>query len=825
MTGYWQSLKYALRQLHRSPGFALAVVVTLALGIGVNTAVFSLVDGFLLRPLPYPEPDRLGVLMWHRDGVVPGTGKSVAEEDDSHDGDTWNWIRDNAPAVREAAYGLGSGINLQAGSNPEAGVRYVHEVRVSAHYFDVLGIPLLFGREFTEEEDRQGGAPVVVLSYELWKAVFHGDWQAVGHQIRLKGAPYTVVGVLTPHAQTTQIADLWTPLRPAPTGECGSDNCGIILRLAPGANWQQANAQISHLRKKYFGEIETKYKGHAWFYVAPLSHSMGVGNSDKRTPVLVLMLAVSFILLIACANLAGLTLVRIARRAPEMATRLALGATRWVILRQLWQENLLLALLGAGAGLALAAAMLQFLGGFLPEELLPMGGLTLDVRVLAFTFAASLVASLLFGALPALQTRRVDLRASMAAGGRSMTGGSDRLRQALIAGEIALTVVLLAGAGLLIRTMVYLETRPPGFDATNVITAKVSLDDVRYHDANAFHNLLDRSLAAMRQIPGVENAAVGLSVPYERGLNDGVKLLDGNRRNDDPDYGASLAYVTPGYFATLRIPILLGRGISQSDTPTSELVAVVNAEFVHQFYAETNPIGRHLRSEGQTFTIVGIVGDVAKRPVQSREGPVGIDPVFYVPATQMNQGLVNMANVWFQPSWIVRTSKPLEGITRSMQKALASVDPGLPFSGFYSMKDLLAENLIIQRAQVLLLGVLAGLALLLSAVGIYGLVSNLVVQRTREIGIRLALGAQLRQVMMEVGKSGVVASGVGLIVGMVLALFAVRVLQSQLYGVRVYDPVTLAAVPVVLALIAMAASFVPALRIAKIDPAETLRAE
>ncbi len=820
-----RDLRMAWRQVLRNPGFALAVVMTLALGIGVNTAVFSLVNGFLLRPLPYPEPERLGVLMWHRDGVIPDSGKYVTEEDDSHDGDTWNWVRDNVPAVREASYGLGSGVNLQAGSTPEAGVRYVHEVRVSAHYFGVLGIPMLFGREFTEEEDRQGGAPAVVLSYELWRTAFHADRQVIGSQIHLKGAPYTVVGVLAPHAQTTQIADVWTPLRPAPRGECGSDNCGIILRLAPGATWQQADTQLSHLRKKYFDEIATKYKGHAWFYVAPLSHSMGIGNSDKRTPVLVLMLAVCFILLIACANLAGLTLVRIARRTPEIATRLALGATRWVILRQLWMENLLLALLGAGTGLALAMAMLKFLGGFLPEELLPLGGLSLDVRVLAFTFAASLIASLLFGALPALQTRRVDLRSSMAVGGRSVAGGSGRLRQGLIAGEVALTVVLLAGAGLLIRTLIYLETRPPGFDASNVITAKVSLDDARYHDATAFHNLLDQSLAAMRQIPGVENAAVGLSVPYERGLNDGVKLLDGNRRNSDPDFGAALAYVTPGYFETLRIPLLLGRGIRESDTPTAELVAVVNAEFVRQFYAETNPIGRHLRSEGQTFTIVGIVGNVAKRPVHSSNGPVGIDPAFYVPATQMSQGLVNMANVWFQPNWIVRTSKPLEGITGAMQKALAEVDPGLPFSGFYSMKDILAENLIIQRAQVLLLGVLAGLALLLSAVGIYGLVSNLVVQRTREIGIRLALGAQMRQVMVNVGTSGVIASAAGLAVGMVLALFAVRVLQSQLYGVRVYDPVTLATVPMSLALIAIAASFLPALRIARIDPAETLRAE
>ena len=322
MTTVLHDLRYAIRQLRKNPGFALAVVVTLALGIGVNTAVFSLVNGFLLRPLPYPQPERLGVLMLHRQGVMPDTGKAVQEEEDSQDGDTWNWVRDNVSAVREASYGLVSGVNPQAGTD----IRYVHEMRVSVHYFDLLGLPLLLGREFTEEEDRHGGPPVVILSYALWKSAFHGDRQVIGDGIRLKGEPYTVVGVLPPHAQTTQVADVWTPLQPAPTGECGGANCGIILCLVPGATWQQASAQLSHLRKPYFDELANKYKGHAWFYPAPFGRQMG--HEDERTPVLVLMLAVSFILLIACANLAGLTLVRIARRTPEIATRLALGATR-----------------------------------------------------------------------------------------------------------------------------------------------------------------------------------------------------------------------------------------------------------------------------------------------------------------------------------------------------------------------------------------------------------------------------------------------------------------------------------------------------------------
>ncbi|HEY1462353.1 MAG TPA: ABC transporter permease [Terriglobales bacterium] len=824
MNGFLQDVRYALRQLRKSPGFSLAVVLTLALGIGVNSAVFSLLDGFLLRPLPYPHPEQLGVLMLHRQGVMPETGKAANEEDDSQDGDTWDWVRDNVPAVREASYGMVSGVNLQAGSVADSGALYVQEMRVSAHYFDVLGLPFYLGREFTEEEDRHGGPPVTILSYTLWQTTFHADRQIIGNVIHLKGEPYTVVGVLPPHAQTTQIADVWTPLQPAPMGECGGSNCGIILRLVPGATWQQAATQISNLRKPYFVELANKYKGRAWFYPAPMSRNTGYSN-DERTPVMVLMLAVSFILLIACANLAGLTLVRITRRASEIATRLALGATRWTILRQLWSESLLLALFGASTGLALAMAILKFLTGFLPADLIPLGGLSVDWRVLAFTFVASVVASLFFGALPAMQTRRVDLRSSIAIGAQAGSRGASRLRQGLIAGEVALTVVLLAGAGLLIRTLIYLENTPPGFDATNVMTAKLSLDDARYHDASAFHNLLDYSLAVMHQIPGVENAAVGLSVPYERGLNDGVKLIDGKIRVADPGTGSSATYVTPGYFATLRIPILLGREFAKSDTETSESVAVVNEKFVREFFTESNPIGRHIRTEGKTYTIVGIGGDVAKRPGLQAAEPLSTEPVFYVPATQMGQGSVNMAHVWFQPSWIVRTGKPIEGIKGAMQKALTSVDPSLPFSGFYSMHDILEENLTMQRVQVLLLGVLAGLALLLSVVGIYGLVSNLIAQRRREIGIRMALGAQIRQVMAEVGRAGVVASMVGLVGGLIIAFFAVRVLQGNLYGVQPNDPLTMMLVSFVLLLIALVASFLPTLRIAKIDPSQSLRME
>ena len=814
-----QELRLALRQLRKNPGFGLAVTLTLALGVGVNTAVFSLVNGFLLRPLPYPAPDRLAVLMLHQEGISAKSGQFEHQDDPSQDGETWEMIRDNVPAVQAASFGGTSGVNLQAGSAAGSQVRYVQDMRVSAHYFDVLGIPPFLGRSFTEEEDRPNGPGAVILSYALWQSVFQGDAQVLGKQVMLKGEPHPVVGVLPPRAQPTGVADLWTPLQPHPSGECGGNNCEIIMRLVPGASWQQVSAQLTHLRKPWFDEL-SKSKGRAWFYASPLALNL---DNGMRKPILGLMSAVGFILLIACANLAGLTLVRIARRAPEIATRLALGASRWIVLRQLWVENFVLALVGGAIGLALARGILSSLPGFLPDSMIPLGGLAMDFRVLAFTFGASLFTSLLFGALPALQIRRVDLRSSMATSSHAVARGSSRLRQLLIGGEVALTFVLVAAAGLLVRSLIYLETLPPGFDAKNVMTAKLSLDDARYRNATAFHNLIERSVTAMRQIPGVQDAAVGLSVPYERGLNDGVKVLDGKLAGKD--WGASTAYVTPGYFQALRIPILAGRAITESDTPTSQSVAVVNVDFVREVFNEPNPIGRHIQNSNHVYTIVGVVANVAKRPGMNHDVPMATEPVFYLPATQMEQGLVNVAHIWFQPSWIVRTSGPVQGLTSAMQKVLAQADPNLPFSGFHSMPEMLVENLAYQRVEVVLLTVLAGLALLLSVVGIYGLVSNLIAQRTREIGIRMALGSSIRQAMVDVGSAGIVAAAVGLVSGLALSFIALRVLRSELYGVRDYDPLTLTLVPIFLGVIAALASFLPTLRITRIDPAVTLRME
>jgi predicted permease len=814
-----EDLRFALRQLHRSPGFAAAVVVTLALAIGVNTAVFSLLDGFLLRTLSYPHPERMAALVAHEE--MKGNPARF-DDDDSSDNAAWTAVKQDVPAVTAAiagdAFGSTEGVNLEANAAQGGATRYVHGVRVSAHYFDVIGIAPLLGRGFTEDEDRPGAGKAVVLSYGLWRTTFHEDAAILGRTIQLKGEPYTVVGVLPRGAQMPNPADLWTPLMPDdPHGVCVGNNCLILMRLKQNATWDQARAQLAHMPPPRNTNLT---KQNVWYFPSPLQRYAG---SAMREQTQTLMAAVGFILLIACANLAGLMLARIHRRTPEMATRMALGATRARILRQLWIENLVLALTGGAAGMGLALGLFPVMKQLLPDGMIPIGGFALSGPVLTFAFGISVVTSLLFGALPALETRRVDLRSSIAAGTRSVAGGSGRLRQWLIGAEVALTMVLLAGAGLLVRTLAHLESLPPGFDATNVMTAKASLDDARYQDAAKFHALLRTSVAAMQRIPGVESAAVALSVPYERGLNDGIRILDGKLAGTED--GSSEAWVTPGFFETLRIPILSGRSITPSDTETSEPVAVVNTEFGRTFYKDANPVGRHFRSEATTFTIVGVVPDVVKSLGMSQGAPLATEPMFYVPAAQVNQKIVNLANMWFQPSWIVRTRGPVGGLTGQMQQAMAGVDPGLPFSGFYSMEDLLHQQLQMQRIEVTLLGTLAGLALLLSAVGIYALVSNLVVQRTREIGIRIALGSTLGQAMRKIASSGVAAALGGVVAGLVGSFFVLRVMKSAIYGVGTYDPVTLVSVPLLLVAIAAAASLLPALRIARIDPAETLRAE
>ncbi len=800
-----RDVRFALRQLGRSPGFTLTVIVTLALSIGANTAIFSIVNALMLKSLPYPHPDRMGTIFMHVQGSEPSAGRHGL------DGEQWELLRDNVPSLVSAvSSGISSGVNLQAGQS----VEYVHAARISAHYLDVLGIHTAIGRNFTEIEDSPHGPKSAVLSYGLWRSTFHADPNLIGRAIQLKGEPYTVVGILPNGARTPSNADVYTALQPSREGEGEGTNFEAIVRLRDNEGWQQADAEINRAWANRAMAFQKQYPpgSRVDFYTVPLQKGQ---TAEVRPKALTLMLAAGFILLIACANLAGLAVVRMARRTPEIATRLALGASRWQVQKQLWVENLLLACIGGTVGVGVGFLALRGLLSMLPANYLPVAGVPLDGPVLTFTLIVSVLTSVLFGMLPALAVRRFDLRSFMAS--RAIAGGEHlRLRQALIAGEVALTLVLLSGSGLLIRTLIHLETLPPGFNPNGVMTAKASLDDARYHDLAAFNKLLTESVEAMRRIPGVENAAVGLSLPYERALNDQVAL------SADRQVQADEVYVTPGYFETLQMPLLAGRTFTTADGSSASPAAIVNRTFARKFFPGENPVGRTVN---KGVVIVGVVSDIQLSSGLNPTAPLQTEETIYIPAAQVDPELLAIVHVWFQPSWIVRTAGPVEGLTAQMQRALTSADPSLPFSGFYSMSDHLAQTLATQRIEVALLGAMAGLALLLSAVGIFALVASLVAQRTREIGIRIALGSSIRHAMVHVAGSGLRASAIGFVLGLILCAVALRALRSVLYGVGVYDWPTIAAVVMTLASVTLLATSIPALRIARIDPATTLRDE
>jgi len=804
-----QNLKFAARQLSRNPGFTVTVIFTLALSIGANTAIFSIVNALMLKSLPYSRPERMGTI------YTRITGPISSDERHHLNGEQWELLRDNVPSLISAVSSLRtSGVNLQAGSQ----VRYLHEGRISAHYLEVLAIHPIIGRNFSDAEDRPHGPKTAILSYGLWRTTFGSSSDILGQTVKLKGETYTVIGVLPEGATTPLNVDLYTALQPGREGEGSGTNFESFTRLRDGATWEQADAEINRawsLRTQRY-ELQNNPGAQVSFYSVPLQKGQ---TAALRPQVLALMLAAGFILLIACANLAGLTLVRMLRRTPEVSTRLALGASRWQIQKQLWVENLMLAFVGGTAGVAVGFVALRGLLLLLPENFLPVASVPLDARVLAFTLLASLLASVLFGMLPALATRKFDLRSAMAR--RAATADHLRLRQALIVTEVALTVVLLAASGLLIRTLIHLQTLPPGFNPAGVMTARASLDDVRYHDAAAFRKLLSESTSAMRRIPGVQQSAVGLSLPYERSLIAGGLVI-----NDGKEPGQTVTadetYITPGYFEALQIPVLAGRSFTEADGPDGQRVAIVNQTFVRKFFHGANPVGRHVDKDTM---IVGVVKDVAIAPGVDSAAPLTGEETMYVPAAQTEVRQLSLLHVWFQPSWIVRTAAPVEGLTAQMQRALASADPNLPFSGFYSMRDLLAKTLATQRLEVGLLSAMAALALLLSALGIFALEANIVAQKTHEIGIRIALGSTIRQAMLHIGAPGVRASVLGLILGLIFCAAALRVMHSVLYGVGVYDVPTILTVVLTLASVSLVATTVPTLRIARIDPAQTLRDE
>ena len=804
--------RYAARHLRRSPGFAATVLLTLALAIGANTAIFSLVNALLLNALPYANPEGIGTLYARTSGPESSDARRTV------DGEQWDRLRDDVPSLLSAVSSLRtSGANIRAGSV----VRYVRVGRVSAGYLEVLGLHPVVGRNFSEDEDSPNGPKAAILSYAFWQTACGATPSVVGQTVVLKGEPHTVVGVLPEGTGTPLEADVYTALQPSRDGEGRAANFVALMRLKAGATWQQADAELNRAlsRSARFQQFSSSNPGaQLTYYAVPLQKA---ATDAVRPQVLALMLAAGLILLIACANIAGLSLVRMLRRTSEVTIRLALGASRWQIQRQLWLEHLLLACLGGAAGIVVGALALRGLLRLLPEHLLPVASVSLDGRVLAFTLVLSLLTCVLSGVLPALAMGKVDLRSS--APGRGVIGaGSVRLRQLLIAGEVALTVVLLAATGLLIRTLIGLQTMPPGFNATGVIVAKASLDDVRYREPAAFRKLLTESVSAMRQIPGVQDAAVGLTLPYERALLNAVRLRSGKEAARTAT--TNQVYVTPRYFETLQIPVLAGRTFTDADGPDAQPVVIVNRTFARKFFAREDPVGQYL---DERMLIVGVVADTvlsAEARLNRGTAPLTHEETIYVPAAQVaDPRLLGLVLGFFQPGWIVRTATPA-GVPAQMQRVLAGADSQLAVSGFFELNDLMAATLARQRVAVALLAAMSSLALLLSAVGIFALVASVVAQRTREIGILMALGSTIPQTMIRVGRTGASASGLGLVLGLVFCALALPAMRSVLYGVGVYDPATMLAVVLTLCVVTLFAT-TPILRIARIDPVKALRDE
>ena len=810
----WRDLRYAFRVLRRTPAFTLTAIVTLALVIGANSAVFSLADAILLRPLPYPDPDRL---VYVNTTVTGPNGTSVSI---GQDGASWEAIRDRVPALVSAVYAsVGGGVNL---ASPN-GTAYVPYQRVSASYFRVLGVLPRHGRDFTAEEDTAAGPRAAILSHGLWQRLFAGDLAILGQSIQLRGEPYTVVGIMPASFVNLWDVDAWTPLRANRTGEGGGTNYAVIARLPAGVTTAQVEAELRAASMPEVFTSRLRDGSTGTFGLSPM-HDEAV--SSLRQPLTILGAVVGVVLLIACVNLAALLLARGGARAKEIATRMALGSGRRVVVRQLMIEAAVLALAGGVLGVFVGSLGLEALKWLGASTFNDWQRVTLDTRVVVATLGLAAITSIAFGLVPAWQASRVDVQAALADGGsRAIAGGTRHWpRRVLVVAEVALSVMLLVTASLLIRTFVSLRNLDPGFDASRLTTASVSLQDARYTTVASVNRLVTASLERLRATSGVEAAAVSLGLPYERLLNLGF-LWAGAK----PEEAATtnVTYVSDNYFETMRLPRRSGRTLSDTDRAGTPPVVVVNETFARLYSPDQPALGRRLRVSGIEREIVGIVGDVQQRSagfwVQGMTtGPLLSTPIVYLPIGQTSDGFLRTVHTWFRPVWIARSSSPAR-TEQSIREAIAAADPALPIADATPMAGVMSRAIAQQRLLMTLVATLASAAILLAAIGIHGLVAHSVAERRREFGIRLALGATPGRTVREVAMFGLGLSLIGAIAGGALSMLAVRLVQSFLWQAGTADPTTYIGIAAVLFVVAGAASLLPALKILRLDPASTLR--
>ncbi len=820
LESFLKDLKHSLRMFFQSPGFTFAAVAALALGIGANTAIFSVVNTVLLEPAPFPDPDRL---VFFQTTSPQGAGRAGSPAKFQH----WQAQTD---VIEDAAAFRTGVVNYTGGEFPEQ----LRSAQVTADYFRLFGAPILRGRTFTPEEDLPGGEKVVVISQRLWERRFASDPDILGQTISLGGEPHVIIGIISSSFDFEEFGpapEVWTAFQFPPNSNDQGHYFQAAARLKPGVTLEQAQAQLEQSAVAFKEKFPNALGDDNAFSVEPFREAI---VNNVRPTLMVLLGAVSFVLLIACANVANLLLVRATGRRREIAIRAAIGAGRGRIIRQLLTESVLLSVAGGALGLLLGVVGIRALLAVNTAGIPRIGEagalVTVDWRVLTFTILVSLATGIVFGLIPALQGSHADLSSTLKeSSGRSGTGfRQNKARSLLVVSEVALALILLVGSALLIRTSLALRAVDPGFDATNVLTMRMSLTGPRFATSEGVEQVVRDGVARLNALPGVEKASATCCVPLQGGYGLPFVVV-GRPLNDGPYHGGG-GWVTlsPGYFDVFKIPIKRGRDFNERDDSQGPPVVIINEAMARQFWPDGDPLNDRLiigRGVMREFAdeperqIIGIAGD-------ARDGGLNNDPQprMFIPQAQLPDA-ANALNVRLTPmAWVVRTRVEPMSLSNAIQEELRQAS-GLPVSDVRSMNEVVSLSTSRQQFNMWLMTVFGSVALMLAAIGIYGLMAYSVEQRTQEIGIRLALGAEAGQVKNMVVFQGMRLTLAGVVIGVAAALALTRFIASFLYGVEAWDPLVFVSVPAVLSIVALLAVWLPARRASRVDPMDALRYE
>src|SRR2546429_930552 len=805
----WQDLRYGTRTLRKSPGFTIVAVLTLALGIGANTAIFSVVNGVLLKPLPFPESDRLVEVMR---GLKSGNDETVEASKFIF------WQQHSRVFEAMAAFDIfGTGFNLAAASRPDP----VAGMRVSADFLRFLAVPLAIGRGFIAKDGRPGEARVAVISNNLWKHQFGGDPSIIGRTILLNDENYAVVGVMPVGFESRPSADIWVPLRPVFNPQNDGGPLFIVLgRLKPGVTLKAAQFDMKRVgeqfRTSFPGFVE---KDESVAVVDYQKHLVG----DVRPALLILLGAVGFVLLVACGNVVNLLLARATSRSREIAVRIALGAGRSRLLRQLLTESAMIALAGSGLGLLLSKACLLGLLRIAPGSLPQFSTIHIDQHVLGFTLAVAFLTTLVFGLAPALEMSGTDTNDWLREGG-GRTAGSlrhTRLRDIVVALEISLSLALLVGATLLIRSYANLRGINPGIDPRNLLIMKLALSGPKFETTSATSEFFQKVVDRTENLPTVDAAAFVTVLPLEQGPDQPLQI-EGRRNNESGD--AQFRAITPDYFRAVRVPLLQGRFFTQADNQQSQGVVIINEVLARQYFRGGCPICERLTISGGAGrgarALIGVVGDIREDGLDNPP-----PPTLFVPTAQLDNEFTQLMNKVVATSFVVRTKVAPMSVAAEVQREVFAADGDVAAFDFRPMESVLTGSIVRQRFNMLLLGTFAGMALTLSAVGLYAVISYAVARRTHEVGIRMALGAAHADVLRLIVGQGMKVVAIGLALGIGLALLSTRLISRLLYGARPTDAATLGIASLGLVVVAFLATYIPARRAMRVDPMVALRYE